>query len=187
MKKQIMQMKQLIIAFFTIILFLSTGIETKAQSCKHGGVRWGGTDNSIPLLNCFCAKHAVGVRLGIGNGITYKTFIAEHRAVDFSLYFSSGRDYSTFRLTGLYEIHTNTDITPGLLWYYGGGASVGSRRSKRIDTSDTLLSVNGVVGLDYKFERAPINLSLDWQASVEVVPSAKLDLGGLSLAIRYTF
>jgi len=179
-------MKKIFLSLFTVILFLSTGIETKAQSCKNGGVRWG-TDNSIPLLSCFCAKHAVGVRLGIGNGITYKTFIAEHRAMDFSLDFSSGGDYSTFRLTGLYEIHTNMDITPGLLWYYGGGASVGSRRSKPIDKSDTLLSVDGVVGLDYKFEKAPINLSLDWLASVEVAPSAKLDLGGLSLAIRYTF
>ena len=158
-------MKKIFLSLFTIILFLSTITETKAQSYKH----------------------AVGVRLGTGNGVTYKTFIAEHSALDFSLDFSTGGDYSTFRLTGLYEFHADTDITPGLLWYYGGGASVGSRRNKRLDTNDTLLSADGVVGLDYKFERAPINLSLDWQASMEVTPSAKLDLGGLSLSIRYAF
>lgn len=158
-------MKQLITTLFTVILFLSTRIETQAQTYKH----------------------AVGVRLGTGNGVTYKTFIAQHKALDFSLDFSSGSDHSTFRLTGLYEIHSDTGITPGLFWYYGGGASLGARRNKRIDTNDLLLSVDGVIGLDYKFERVPINLALDWQASVELAPSAELDLGGLSLSIRYTF
>ena len=57
MNKQITRMKQLIIALFTTILFLSVGTETKAQSYKN----------------------AVGVRLGACNGLTFKTWLAESK------------------------------------------------------------------------------------------------------------
>ncbi len=165
MNKQITRMKQLIIALFTTILFLSVGTETKAQSYKN----------------------AIGVRLGACNGLTFKTWLAESRAVDLSLNYIYGSEYSTYCLTGLYEVHMNTNILPHLLWYYGGGGSLGSKRHKNVDNGKLFISIDGVIGLDYKFEKEPINLSLDWKPAVQFAPLALFDGGGLNLSIRYTF
>lgn len=132
-------------------------------------------------------KNAIGGRLGTANGITYKTFISGDRALDFILNFRSNNNYSTFRFTGLYEIHNNINNAPGLRWYYGPGATVGSRKFKSNDDSDLLVSIDGVLGLDYKFDGAPINLALDWKPAIEVTPNTEFDAEGFGLSIRFTF
>lgn len=132
-------------------------------------------------------KNAIGGRLGTANGITYKTFISGDRALDFILNFRSNNNYSTFRFTGLYEIHDNINNAPGLRWYYGPGATVGSRKFKSNDNSDLLVSIDGVLGLDYKFDGAPINLALDWKPAIEVTPNTEFDAEGFGLSIRFTF
>lgn len=132
-------------------------------------------------------KHALGGRLGAANGITFKTFVTGDRALDFILNFQSKKDYSYFRFTGLYEIHQPINNAPGLQWYYGPGATIGTRRFKPADESDLLLSVDGVLGLDYKFNGAPINLSLDWKPAIEVTPDTEFNAEGIGLSIRFTF
>ena len=71
-----------------------------------------------------------------------------------------------FRLTGLYEIHGNINGAAGLKWYVGPGAHLGFydyyTRNNHID--GTYFGVDGVLGLDYKFNGAPINMSVDWGA-----------------------
>lgn len=132
-------------------------------------------------------KNALGGRLGNAQGITYKTFISGDRALDFILNFRSRGDESTFRFTGLYEIHNNINNAPGLRWYYGPGATVGSRKFKNDDDSNLLVSIDGVLGLDYKFDGAPINLALDWKPAIEVTPNTEFDAEGFGLSIRFTF
>ncbi|MBC7745903.1 MAG: hypothetical protein H7096_12465 [Flavobacterium sp.] len=132
-------------------------------------------------------KNAIGGRLGTANGITYKTFINSDRALDFILNFRSNEKQSTFRFTGLYEIHNPINNAPGLRWYYGPGATVGSRKFKSSDTNDLLVSLDGVLGLDYKFADAPINLALDWKPAIEIVPNTEFDAQGFGLSIRFTF
>jgi hypothetical protein len=132
-------------------------------------------------------KNAIGGRLGTANGITYKTFMTGDRALDFILNFRSNNNYSTFRFTGLYEIHNNINNAPGLRWYYGPGATVGSRKYKPTDDSDLLVSLDGVLGLDYKFDGVPINLALDWKPAIEITPNTEFDAEGFGLSIRFTF
>jgi len=132
-------------------------------------------------------KNAIGGRLGTANGITYKTFITGDRALDFILNFRGNDNYSTFRFTGLYEIHNPINNAPGLRWYYGPGATVGSRRNKIVDNSDLLVSLDGVLGLDYKFDGVPINLALDWKPAIEITPNTEFDAEGFGLSIRFTF
>ena len=132
-------------------------------------------------------KNAIGGRLGTANGITYKTFMTGDRALDFILNFRSNNNYSTFRFTGLYEIHNDINNAPRLRWYYGPGATVGSRKFKPTDDSDLLVSLDGVLGLDYKFDGVPINLALDWKPAIEITPNTEFDAEGFGLSIRFTF
>ena len=132
-------------------------------------------------------KNALGVRLGDAYGVTFKTFLQSNKALDFILNVRSRETYSQFRLSGLYEVHNPINNAPGLRWYYGGGGTIGSIDYKRSDESDLLLSIDGVLGLDYKFNGAPINASLDWKPAIELTPNTDFDPRGIGLSIRITF
>jgi len=94
-----------------------------------------------------------------------------------------------FRLTGLYEIHGNINGAAGLKWYVGPGAHLGFydyyTRNNHID--GTYFGVDGVLGLDYKFNGAPINMSVDWQPSFEFGDFVGFVGNWGGIAIRYTF
>jgi hypothetical protein len=96
-----------------------------------------------------------------------------------------------FRLTGLYEIHGDINGAPGLKWYVGPGVHVGvwnDRYKNRYDDEGAYFGVDGVLGLDFKFNGAPINLSLDWQPSFSFgTDRAGFDGAWGGFAIRYTF
>src|SRR3546814_5641240 len=69
-----------------------------------------------------------------------------------------------FYLVGLYEVHNPIPNAGGLNWYYGGGAHVffvDHDHDGPNDDVDGGFGIDGVLGLDYKFNGAPINLSLD--------------------------
>jgi len=131
-------------------------------------------------------ENAIGVRLGSYNGINFKTFLNSNKALDLNLSFRNNDDFKRFLLTGLYEVHNPINGAPGLQWYYGGGGSIGSY--KRRDFEDDLwLSADGVLGLDYKIEGAPLNLAIDWRPRLEVTPDTNFRTGDVGLAIRLTF
>ncbi|MBA2499591.1 MAG: hypothetical protein H0V30_07685 [Chitinophagaceae bacterium] len=124
---------------------------------------------------------ALGVKVWDGAGITLKHFVQPDRALEFIGYFHR----RGFRITGLYEIHGDIGGAPGLKWYIGPGAHIGFYDDKYGD--GTFAGIDGVLGLDYKINKAPINLSLDWQPSFEFGSGRGFygNLGGLG--IRYTF
>jgi hypothetical protein len=129
---------------------------------------------------------AVGVKFYPG-AITLKHFTRSDRALEGLLYF--WRD--GFRLTGLYEIHGEFNGAPGLRWYLGPGAHVGFFNEHWSDRypdreGGIALGIDGVIGLDYKFTGAPINISLDWQPSFNIINYAYFESGWGGLAIRYT-
>jgi len=133
-------------------------------------------------------NNAIGGRFGIANGITFKHFMNNNDALDFIVNFKSKKNqYSTFRIIGLYEKHIPINDAPGLKWYYGGGGGIGVYDDKRADNSEVALSLDGVLGLDYKFNGAPINVSLDWKPALELAPDTGFDAEGFGLAIRFAF
>jgi len=132
-------------------------------------------------------NNALGVRLGDSYGITFKTFIETNKALDFILHIRNNDSRSVFRLSGLYEVHNEITELPGLFWYYGGGASIGSVDHKRSDNNDFLFSADGVLGLDYQIEQTPINVSLDWKPAFEFTPRTNFDARGLGLSVRIAF
>ena len=131
-------------------------------------------------------ENAIGVRIGSYNGVNFKTFLNTNKALDLNLSVRSNDDFKRFILTGLYEVHNPINGAPGLLWYYGGGGSIGSYKVRNFE-SDVFLSADGVLGLDYKIDGIPLNLALDWRPRLELTPDTNFGTGDVGLAIRLTF
>jgi hypothetical protein len=129
-------------------------------------------------------KTAVGVKFYPG-AITVKHFVKETAALEGIAYFWN----RGFRFTGLYELHYDLLQVEGLKWYVGPGAHIGfydyhDDHNNHID--GTYIGIDGVLGLDYKFNGAPINISIDWQPSFEFGDNLGFSHYG-GLGIRYTF
>lgn len=138
-------------------------------------------------------KTALGVKFWPG-AVTIKHFVAKNRALEGLGYFW---DHG-FRFTGLYEFHGDISGAPGLKWYAGPGfhAGVYNHRwgyKKRdndeyyyYEDGDFSAGLDGVLGLDYKFKGAPINISLDIQPYVELAENPHMNVWG-GAAVRFTF
>jgi hypothetical protein len=132
-------------------------------------------------------RTALGVKVWDGAGISLKHFFNSRDAGELIGYFWS----SGVRITGLYEIHGPISGANGLKWYIGPGAHIGfydyGRHGNDDDIDGTYIGIDGVLGLDYKFKGAPINLSLDWQPSFEFGDRRGFNGSWGGLGIRYTF
>ncbi len=128
-------------------------------------------------------KTALGVKVWDGGGISFKTFLTQQNALEVIGYFYK----NGVRFTGLYEIHGNIDGAPGLKWYVGPGVHVGFYDKKYYDGDRAIVGIDGVLGLDYKINKAPLNISLDWQPSFEFADGRGFYGGWGGLGIRYTF
>ncbi|MDE3142822.1 MAG: hypothetical protein KGL19_01625 [Bacteroidota bacterium] len=159
--------------------------------------------NKIILFVAFICISAISYGQQINTGSTYKTaigikvypgaldikhFIKPNVAVEGLAYFWQ---YG-FRTTALYEIHGNINPVEGLKYYIGGGAHVGFYNNRwTVDypsrQNGVDIGVDGVLGLDYKIPGAPINISFDWQPSLDLIGYNNFESGWGGLAIRYTF
>ena len=97
-------------------------------------------------------KIGLGIRFSnftptLSNSVSVKYFYKENHALEGLVSFGGSR----FGLGGLYQVHTPMG-TPGLQWYYGAGAYVG------FQSGSTYLGPTGAIGLDYKFEKVPLNI-----------------------------
>jgi hypothetical protein len=151
-------MKRTILAL-TVILLAAVST-TNAQDYRFGvGVR---LSNQSPTLN---------------NSITGKYFITDRNAVEGIISFGS-----RFGIGALLEIHRPFN-TPGLSWFYGGGAYVGFES----EPSETFLGPTGIIGLDYKFNNVPLNLTLDWKPELDIIPAVNFVPDAFALSVRFTF
>lgn len=131
-------------------------------------------------------KNAIGGRFGSANGVSFKTGLNKNAMLELIGNFRSSSGVKYFQVTGLYELYNPISGAEGLNWFYGGGATVGSVKVKGFD-GDVYLGLNGVVGLDYKFKGAPINLSLDWIPTFQLTPNTDFYSGDIGLGVRFTF
>jgi hypothetical protein len=131
--------------------------------------------------NSYAYTTALGVKVLDGGGISFKHFVNAGNAVELIGYFWNRGS----RITGLYEIHGAINNANGLKWYIGPGAHIGFYNSKYGDGA--FVGIDGVLGLDYKFKGAPINMSIDWQPSFEFGDNRGFVGNWGGLGIRYTF
>lgn len=139
------------------------------------------------LLFAMSSLHAQDYKLGLGirfstpsptlsNSVSVKYFLTDRSAAEGLISFGGSR----FGIGGLYEIHTPLNATPGLNWFYGGGGYVGFQEGS------TYLGPTGVVGLDYKFQNIPLNLSLDWKPELDIIPGINFVPDAFALTARFT-
>jgi hypothetical protein len=150
-------MKRIVFFCLLVFIFISRGLQVSAQDYRFAvGIR---LSNSTPTLN---------------NSITGKYFITEKSAVEGLISFGS-----RFGLGGLLEIYKPFS-TEGLSWFFGGGAYVG------FQDGDTYLGPTGIIGLDYKFQNIPLNLSLDWKPELDLIPDINFVPDAFALSVRFT-
>lgn len=131
-------------------------------------------------------KTAVGFKF-YPTAVTIKHFVKSNAAIEGLGYFW----HNGFRATGLYEWHGNISGAAGLKWYVGGGAHLDTWNEKYRDEYSpegrAAAGLDGVLGLDYKFKGAPINLSLDWQPSVTFIGANYSTTDWVGIAIRFAW
>lgn len=134
-------------------------------------------------------KTALGVKFYPG-AITIKHFLNPKAAVEGIGYLWNRGG----RITGLYEFHWDINNVPGLKWYVGPGVHLGFYTNRYYDNGKkydggTYAGVDGIIGLDYKFKGAPINISLDWQPSFDFGYGYGNGFSGNwgGIAVRYVF
>ena len=141
---------------------------------------------SASNANAQLYQRAIGLRLGHNSGVTFKTKVAENHAIEILLNLPVWNNDKSFFLTGLYEVHADINTINNLKWYYGAGGSLGSRKHNG-DAGALLAAIDGVIGLDYTFEKEPINIALDWKPALELAPNGRFNFQGFGISVRYTF
>lgn len=142
-------------------------------------------------------KNALGLRLGDNDGfggeISYQRGLGDNNRLEFDLGWRDSRYYDAFKLVGLYQWVWN--IEGGFNWYAGVGAGVGSYQLDDryepfdVDDSGTFLLLAGDIGIEYVFQEAPIQLSLDFRPEIYFGDDFRDDDFGpdIALGIRFTF
>lgn len=135
-------------------------------------------------------KTALGVRLSssnamINNSISVKHFLNDKMAIEGLLSFGD-----PLAIGALVELHQPMTAS-GLTWYYGGGAYIGFLKKVNTTTQKTTTDPNfgaqGVIGLDYKFNNIPLNLSLDWKPELNIVTDINFEPAAIGFTARFTF
>lgn len=129
-------------------------------------------------------KHSIGVALGSPSGITYKTFLSDNKALDFTL----GLSGNYFTVSAMYEIHQ--PIQGNLQWYYGPGAHIGSWNGNDYG-SGGFFGIDGVIGLEFNPD-IPIAFSLDLRPGINLIGNEYNDTHNWffwqsQFGIKYTF
>jgi hypothetical protein len=140
------------------------------------------------------SKNALGLRLGDNDGfggeISYQRGLSKDNRLELDLGWRNSNNYDAFKVTGVYQWVWNID--GGFNWYAGVGGGIASWShdndfNNDFDDSETFLFAAGDIGIEYNFEQAPIQLSLDARPEFGFGNhNDDLDLD-IALSIRYRF
>ena len=134
------------------------------------------------IVNAQDYRNGIGIRGGYNNwGLTFKHFVSEKNAFEGILYAAP----HGFNVTGLYEIHNEAFEVDNLNWYFGFGAHLGSYDEG--DDQSVVLGADGILGIEYSFTEAPINIGLDWNPYFNIIGDPGFKPAGFAISIRYIF
>ncbi|WP_293872172.1 hypothetical protein [Flavobacterium sp.] len=140
------------------------------------------------------SKNALGLRLGDNDGfggeVSYQRGLSKNNRLELDLGFRNSKDVNAFKLVGLYQ--WVWDIDKGFNWYAGVGGGVGSWSYDKngYSGSGTILLAAGDIGIEYNFQEAPIQLSLDFRPEIYFNSDKYRERSfgpDIGLGIRYRF
>lgn len=130
---------------------------------------------------------SVGARLGNPLGGSAKYFVSEWVAVEAIF----GSSYNGLSVTGLMKKHYLVKRRTPLFGYYGAGAHVGfwDNNAPWVDSriKQTIYGIDGVLGMEYIMDEAPITVSVDWIPSLNINSPRKINLIQLGITARFYF
>lgn len=130
-------------------------------------------------------SRAVGLRLGSSIGASYKTFLNSDRAVEGILDIDIiDRDYTKIKFAGYYQFHFDVNVD-GLSLYAGPGASAGVYTNGRY-RNNFAMSLDGMGGVEYKFNNAPLVLAFDWVPKLQFISDAGFKADNFAITLRFT-
>ncbi len=168
-----MPFKRLVLLF----VFLAASVALHAQDYKTGlGVRLGGYTSGL------------SVRGAIGNGGALEGLLSW--------------GHKSFLFTALYEKFKPVNNAEGLYWFYGGGLHLGYFRNGGTywiyknksshyyvygdDDNRWVPGLDIILGLDYKFKGAPLNVGLDLKPFMDFIDGSELYFEG-GFSFRFVF
>jgi hypothetical protein len=152
---------------------------------------------NLILFNSFVAfDQQYALALGIkgnrnyngGASLTLKHFVKSNGAFEWNV----GLGKNDFWCQGLFEM--NYPLKKSLEWYWGVGADFGTWRNgfqffskpNQSYYSGVWSAVDGVIGLEYTFKQAPVNIAIDLGPMFRMYPYFGVTLSS-GVALRYAF
>ena len=119
------------------------------------------------------------------NSISIKQFINERTAIEGLFTFGD-----PLALGALIEFHKPLSAA-GLTYFYGAGGYVAFLKTVNVTTqkssTDANFGAQGIIGLDYKFNNIPLNISLDWKPELNIVSDINFEPAAIGFTARFTF
>lgn len=121
-------------------------------------------------------KYGLGLRVAsdqsiVGSGVSLKYFFNPNSAVEALV------SFNPTSIGAMYEYHLPLGAA-GLQWYFGGGAFGSFHETDKFGAM-------GVVGLDYTFAKAPLNLSVDWKPELILSREVGFEPAAVGISVRF--
>jgi hypothetical protein len=133
--------------------------------------------------------NAVGLRLGLGTGVTFQHFTNNRNAFEAIAY----QRFGAANLTLLAEAHEQMFDVRGLRYFYGAGAHAWIFNQNSVLRDNVLrensyaLGVDAIVGIAYYVHSFPIQFSVDWKPGINLLGSHYIEWDSGGLSARYRF
>jgi opacity protein-like surface antigen len=143
------------------------------------------------------SKNALGLRLGDNDGfggeVSFQRGLSKNNRLELDLGWRNRNDVDAMKLVGLYQ--WVWEIENGFNWYAGVGGGIGNWSNSEGSTNDSgvFLLATGDIGIEYNFQEAPIQLSLDFRPEFYLNNSGSNKFRDenfgpdIALGIRYRF
>lgn len=143
------------------------------------------------------SKNALGIRLGDNDGfggeISYQRKLSKNNRLEIGFGWRNNDDIDAIKLTGIYQWIWN--IEGGFNWYAGVGGGLGiwdnnnyNNGKNTYDEDGLVIFAAGDIGIEYDFEQAPIQISLDLRPQLGFNNYNDDNFGiDIGLGIRYRF
>lgn len=133
--------------------------------------------------------NAIGVRLGLGSGVTYQHFFTDQKVFEAIAY----QRFGGVNLTLLAEGHEQMFDVRGLKWYYGAGGHMwiynkNSVLQENIIAQNSIaLGLDGILGMAFYMRSVPLQFSVDWKPGFNLWGSSYIEWDSGGISARYRF